>query len=344
MPGLDLLVRGTVPAAAGLSSSSALVVATALAYLAALDRPVETVVPRIELAQLLAEAEQFVGTRGGGMDQAIILLGKQGHACKIDFAPLRAECMPVFDGCVFVACNSLVKAEKTGDARHRYNAGPLSCRLITALVERQAREEFGEDFTLDRLGELWSGALCLTFEEAESLFERALPAERMPLAEAATRLHLSEDEVRARYLGDLPEPPGGYPLRARARHQLGEHRRVQQARDALLAGDPETFGDLMNGSHASCAGDYAVSCPELDALAQAARDAGALGARMTGAGFGGCTVNLVPEDRLDPFLEHVDRAYYREHLGLDGGAPAEAMFPVRSSDGAQYLEDGTPLT
>ena len=129
----------------------------------------------------------------------------------------------------------------------------------------------------------------------------------------------------------LPEPAGGFPLAARLRHQITEYRRVEDARDALLVGDAAAFGKLMDASHASCAQDFEISGPELDALVDAARKSGALGARLTGAGFGGATVNLVPRDTCDTFVAGVTERYYRDYLGVEGAPP---IFVARSSAAA----------
>lgn len=336
-PGFQAVFGGNIPGAAGLSSSSAMVVAASLVYLDVLGKRIGEDITRIELANLLAEAEYFVGTRGGGMDQAIILLGKAGHACKIDFGPLRAEHVPLFEGHCFVACNSLVKSEKSGDMRHRYNAGPYTARLIRALVEKQLRTDYDEDIALANLGDLWFGPLCMRDSEVADLFDATFPTDRMTLKEAGHRLGLSEADLRKRFIEDLCEPEGGFRLKARARHILTEFGRVEMARDLLLAGDdPEAFGALMDASHRSCAEDYQVSCPELDALTQAAREAGALGARMTGAGFGGCTVNLVPEANLDCFFAGVEKAYYRGFLGM-AELPPDAIIVAEAASGAGLL-------
>ena len=85
--GFDAVVVGDIPSGAGLSSSSALVVASALALLAANERSMAPAA----LADLLASAERYVGTAGGGMDQAVCLQAVEGHALKIDFFPLRAD-------------------------------------------------------------------------------------------------------------------------------------------------------------------------------------------------------------------------------------------------------------
>ncbi|MCC6153896.1 MAG: galactokinase [Candidatus Hydrogenedentes bacterium] len=320
-PGMDILCAGTIPPAAGLSSSSALVVSTALTYLSVLDQPVMTEVQRAELAALLANAERYVGVHGGGMDQAIILLGSEACACKINFSPLRVERVPVFRDHVFVVCNSLVKADKSGSAVHRYNEGPLTCRLIRALAEKHAQMAFGEEIEIEHLGDLWFGPLCLTNAEVQSLFREAFPQPRTTLAQAAAVLGVGESEIRRRWLGDLPEPDGGFALQARARHQLKELMRVEQGRDCLLASDATTFGSLMNDSHQSCADDYGVSSPQLDKLVEVARSAGALGSRLTGAGFGGCTVSLIEKDSFLSFAEAITKHYYEDYLGRGNADP-----------------------
>lgn len=338
LPGMDMLVCGTVPISAGLSSSSALVVACALAYLRVLEKELERDISRLALAELMAEAEHYVGTRGGGMDQAVILLGQENAACKIDFHPLHVENVPLFDDHVFVVCNSLVTASKTGEMLHKYNAGPRLCRLICALVQREAQEEFGDEIRLARLGDLVRGHLCLTDKEVGELFERVLSAERMPLADAARRLKVTPEKIRTLWLGDLREPEGGFGLKARAHHQLTEYQRVEAARDALLAGDAARLGSLMNASHESCAKNYEISCPELEMLVGIARKAGALGSRLTGAGFGGCTVNLLARKDLQRFRETVCRAYYLDYLHLAKDYDlGNAVFVATASSGAGYL-------
>lgn len=334
-PGMNMCVEGDIPMAAGLSSSSALVVACALAYLAVLDIQLGKDFDHVELASLLAEAEQYVGTKGG-MDQAIILLGGTNQACKIDFFPLRVERVPLFEEYAFVACHSLVSAPKTGGALTRYNEGPLTCRILSALVEKEAQREFGDDVRIERLGDLWYGPLCLTHSEAADLFEAALPKETYRIEDIAARLDMPVDQVRARWLGDLGAPEGGFRLKARARHQLSEFQRVEAGRDLLLGGDAEGFGALMNDSHESCARDYGVSCPELDELVAAARQAGALGSRLTGAGFGGYTVSLVPRDRMDQFQHAIHALYYARRPARSCLA-CDAVLVSEASNGADYV-------
>ena len=102
-------------------------------------------------------------------------------------------------------------------------------------------------------------------------------------------------------------------LAARAEHVVYENDRVLKAKEALMASDAVTFGDLMNRSHRSLSRLMQASTEELDALvALAQADPACLGARMTGGGFGGCAVALVKEEGLDEFLEKVKRGYWQK--------------------------------
>ena len=143
-------VTGNVPIASGLSSSSALVVAAALALLKANGVEVGAVsglegypaVPtgpalsRLELAALMARAERFVGLQGGGMDQAACLHGVEGQALRIDFDPLRVTPVVVPEGWRWVVASSLVRAEKSAGAREAYNERARQCREALAVVAR----------------------------------------------------------------------------------------------------------------------------------------------------------------------------------------------------------------
>ncbi len=118
-------------------------------------------------------------------------------------------------------------------------------------------------------------------------------------------------------------------LLRRARHVVTENARVLEAVKVLEEGDLERFGELMNASHESLRDDYEVSSKELDVLVELAwKQPGTLGARMTGAGFGGCTVNLVRADAAPAFVEAVSRGY-QETLGLKS-----EIYVCQASDGA----------
>jgi galactokinase len=138
----------------------------------------------------------------------------------------------------------------------------------------------------------------------------------------------SLDEVETcNALEALPLP------RKRARHVISENGRVQSSVAALRNGDLEHFGNLMQASHASLRDDFEVSCAELDTLVEAAmRVSGVLGSRMTGAGFGGCTVSLVPTHAVDEFIDNVSKAYSE-------ATPYQArIFRTHPGDGVKRLD------
>ncbi len=143
--GVDVAVESDLPIAAGLSSSSALLVATALAILHAN----EVSIPSLELMELLARGERYVGTAGGGMDQAIILGAQAGCASRIDFHPLRLTPTAVPTGWQFIVAQSLVRAEKSGAALAAYNERPRQCDEARRVVA--TRLGLREDITYPAL-------------------------------------------------------------------------------------------------------------------------------------------------------------------------------------------------
>jgi galactokinase len=263
--GFDACVSSDLPAAAGLSSSSALVVACGLALCAANHVAVDT----LEMAELMARGERFVGTHSGGMDQAISLAARAGHALRIEFRPLRATPVAVPEGWQFVVAHSLVMADKSGSARQAYNERRAQCEDALRRITGQS----------ELAGEPASYPALLARHGAEKL---SWIAQR----------ELAGDALR------------------RFRHQISEATRVEQARAAMLAGDAARFGQLMDESHASLAEDYDVSHAELDALVERARAAGALGARLTGAGFGGCAVLLARPRAAPELVERLRGTFY----------------------------------
>lgn len=132
----------------------------------------------------------------------------------------------------------------------------------------------------------------------------------------------------------VPDPV----CRARAKHAVYENARTVAALAALERGDLADFGRLMNESHVSLRDDYAVSCPEVDALAEIAWACpGVLGGRITGGGFGGCTVNIVSDDAAEEFSARI-KAEYARATGLEA-----EIYAVAAGDGARELTKGEAL-
>lgn len=133
-------------------------------------------------------------------------------------------------------------------------------------------------------------------------------------------------------VNQLPDP-----LARRARHVVMENARVQQGVTALKAGELEEFGRLLTASHKSLRDDYEVSCAELDLLVELALEVpGVLGSRMTGAGFGGCTIALVPQTSLPAFEKTVSEEYQRR-TGIQ-----PEIFVFRPAPGARIITEADP--
>lgn len=315
LAGMRMVISGNVPVASGLSSSAAFTIACALALLTVHKRSLDALV----FAEVMAHSDHYVGMASGGMDQAASILGRAGACLKIDFFPLRVQPVNLPPDTALVVCHSRVKAAKAGNARDEYNRRVVECRLATAVLHAAAPATPREPQLLSE----WLAWDTNGLDDALVRINATLHAEPYRLPELARMLNMSVEKVRATLCTTkagtvCEEPADGFQLLKRARHVISETRRVEAALTLLTAMPPDAarrFGELMNQSHVSCRDDYAISCPELEELVTAARDAGAYGARLTGAGFGGCTVNLVPAADTARVMAHINRAYYApKHL------------------------------
>jgi N-acetylgalactosamine kinase len=341
--GFEATIDGDIPVAAGMSSSSALVVLSALVFLSANRLQLHTTAEgRLELADLLAGAERYVGTQGGGMDQAISLMGLAGHAVKIDFFPLRTRTAPLPQNYAIVVADSTIKAAKTAEALDKYNRRPIECRLAAAVLKRIFSERCGREVPISLLGDLKEERLAVTEAEIWRIADSALHKDPYTLEEIAGILGQSTEKTAALYCkrrdGSIfAEPADGFKLRQRYQHVIEEGGRVEQSVRALEAGDITGFAELMNRSHESCRDLYEISCPELDRLVEISLEAGALGSRLTGAGFGGCTVSLVERKRVEAFILQVVQDYYRDYLGRKDRDLGKLIFPCQAAGGAGVL-------
>jgi galactokinase len=187
---------------------------------------------------------------------------------------------------------------------------PLPGEIRVVICNSMVKHEHSEGEYGDRRGEVESGQAVLQKERKgiESLRDATLED-----------LDACRDKM----------PAASF---ARCRHIITENGRVLRAREALLQGDMEQFGRLMVEAHASMRDDFAASCEEVDELVEIAmRQAGCLGARITGGGFGGCTVNVVSVEKAEPFVAAV-REEYRRATGI-----VAECFVCEPSDGALAL-------
>jgi len=138
----------------------------------------------------------------------------------------------------------------------------------------------------------------------------------------------------------------------RCRHIITENQRVMEARSAMLAGDPVRLGSVMTAAHASERDDFACSIPEIDFLVEVANTIeGCFGARLTGGGFGGCTVNLVHGSAVEAFKQKLADAYLNR-FSIPGefyvcaavdGAMRRAGFAASVTETAEQIRPGVVL-
>ena len=296
-----------IPRGAGLSSSSALTVVAALA-LAHFNGWQPDPVP---FARMCSEAEWYVGTRGGIMDQFIMLLARPGHALFLDCRP-QTPPRP-----------SPTRRGNPGSDQYTFAHVPLppDHRLLVADTGVRHTNVRGE-YNL-RVAACRAGVACLRprypgithlrdVQDVAWAELAALLPEVLTVAEARAHFHRAD-------MDDVPLPTDEAELRVRAccRHVHSENERVRATVAALEAGDITTVGHLLNLAHASARDDYDISCPELEVLVEAARGVeGTTGARLTGAGWGGCIVALVRQEAVPDFKTEVPRRY-REQTGRE---------------------------
>ena len=263
LQGCDLAISSNVPIGAGLSSSAALEVASALALIHAAGCSLEdTTGSRVNLAKLCQRAEnETVGARVGIMDQFASINGRAGRALLLDCRSLEFELLALPADVSLVICNTMVKHSHAGG---EYNARRFQC------------------------------------EEGVGRLAASLPGIR------ALR-DVSEEQLE-RHKTDLPET-----IFRRCRHVITENARTLSAAKALRSGEISKFGELMYDSHRSLRDNYEVSCAELDTMVEiASQFQGAYGARMTGGGFGGCTINLVEKAKVEDFKSDISRSYEKK--------------------------------
>jgi galactokinase len=280
---MDVAISGNVPRASGLSSSAAIEVAAAMAFLEAAGQTGALSGPEIALVAQRAE-NGFVGVNCGIMDQFISVLGSENHALLIDCRTLDYRLVPFPEQAGLVIGNTKASRSLAGSA---YNERRAECeegvRLLQAVLPEITQLR---DVSVDQL------------EEHKTLL-----------------------------------PPTIY---RRCRHIVHENQRVLDTVDALTQGDLARVGTLMDASHASLRDDYEVSSPALDAMVRAMRSApNCLGARLTGAGFGGCAIALVPGGEE----QFVADAIYDKYPKATNIWPE--VYTTRAAGGARVEEVGS---
>ncbi|XP_039413702.1 N-acetylgalactosamine kinase isoform X2 [Corvus cornix cornix] len=156
--------------------------------------------------------------------------------------------------------------------------------------------------------------LGVSLEEMLTIVEEVLHPEPYSAEEICKCLGITLEELRSQILSQNMQDVSTFKLHQRAKHVYSEAARVLEFKKICSeapANALQLLGELMKQSHISCREMYECSCPELDRLVDICLQFGAIGSRLTGAGWGGCTVSMVPTDKLNTFLKNVKKAYYQ---------------------------------
>jgi N-acetylgalactosamine kinase len=349
--GLNLAVTGNVPIAAGLSSSSTIVVATLQAAIALNNLELTS----RQLIDLCGQGEWFVGSRGGAGDHAAIYLGQRGKITRVGYLPFRVEkSVDAPQDYQVIIADSHVKAAKSGQARDMFNARVASYHLGLAVLKSafggsrlKNRLEYVRDLDPQRLGCTTSDVYRLLLQVPQFMsrkdLKKILSSEHKELMEASFASH---------------SDPGYYKVRGVLLFGAAEVIRSRICLDYLEAGQIEQFGNLMKISHDGdrvsrpdhkgnyrpvedyCddrrfeelitdlasedpdrvlkaqlhmqPGSYACSTPQIDQMVDIACSIpGVAGAQIAGAGLGGCIMILLRKDAVHAVIETLISRYYK---------------------------------
>jgi len=359
--GMNVVVHGLIPPAAGLSSSSALVVAAAEACRHINGLPIAD----RDLVDVCGLAEWYIGTRGGSGDHSAIKFGRLGHIMHIGSHPFSVDWVPFPSDYVVVMANCGRKAEKSSAVRDMFNQ-LVSSYVIGFLMVRRRFPEMAP--RLEHLRDLNPARLGVGEADIYRMLQ-AVP-ERVTRGEIL-RMLPDDRPALERTFGSHAEPAGGYPLRGVCLYGVSECARAAMAPDVLNRGDVAAFGQMMTISHDGDRvtrragsgrvaydnsvsdrmlddliadadsgesdrterarlwrqpGGYGASIEELDILVDLALETdGVMGAGLVGAGLGGCIVAVVEKAAAANLVRHLERGYY-EPRGLP--AAAQTVSPV----------------
>ena len=359
--GMNMMVYGNVPRAAGLSSSSALVMITVEAVI----RLNSLGIKPADLVEHWGFAEWYVGTRGGCSDHAAIIYGRPNTILHIRAFPLSVEEASLPAGYCFVLANSSIEAKKQAGARDIFNSR-VSAYVFGLMLIRKNFPEHADK--LERLRDVNPEKLGVDesqiYRMVKSLPASACRAEILNLLpEDGQKIH--------RVFRSHTEPEDGYPIRRVCLYGIAECIRAEMAPECLRAGDIKTFGELINISHDGDrvtrfvdgrrvptdnsypderiealisdlesgdpgrmsraelwrqGGGYNVSLPEIDTLVDIAlATEGVVGAGLVGAGMGGCIVAIVESEHARRLIQNMAEQYYLPRKLL---VKAEIIAPV----------------
>ncbi len=342
LKGMNIVVSGDIPIASGLSSSSALVVATS-EVIASLN---SIKLSKQKFVELCGEGEWFVGTRGGAGDQAAMKFSQKGYVTKIAFFPIKVEdSVRLADDYTVLICNSQIKAQKTAGAKDTFNHRVACYHLAREYIKLKFPQHSEK---IIHLRDINTENLNINNQELLNLVKSC--------PEKLTRkqiIKLFSDDICSKYLSTHSENYNEYPLRNVLMYGLSECQRSKKSAELIQENKIKEFGNLINISHngdrivshsadgtqkafladysdnrldelinvsqtngtfclSNHSGSYSCSIPKIDYMVDLANSVdGVCGAQILGAGLGGCIMVLVQKNASEQLQSKLIENYYQ---------------------------------
>ncbi len=331
--GFDGVMGSSLPDMGGLSSSSAVVVATT----EIMTHVNDIVLDDGQFVRYAGTSEWYVGTRGGFGDHAAIKCGRLGRITHMKTLPelLIDAYLPFPDGYQIIIFDSGIQANKTGSAGQKFNEKTATYEIGEVFLRNGLEARHPEsirrvvadrkDLDVEKKFHLGDVVECLAQPEIYALIA-SLP-ERIDRRELLRRLP-GEETFLEQQFATHEEPAGGYHIRMVIAYGIAESARSRDLKDVLNRNRVDLYGELMNVSHDGDRidmnaprfdpakdlhmqpGDYNCSIPEIDEMVDIALDAGAVGAQISGAGLGGSMMVLVGSDGVQDIIDAMRGRYY----------------------------------
>ncbi|KAL5002316.1 ribosomal protein S5 domain 2-type protein [Aspergillus recurvatus] len=360
---MEVLVDGNVPPGGGISSSAAFVCSSALAVMKANNHDVS----KQDLLDLAVVSERAVGVYSGGMDQAASIFSRRGYLLYTQFFPnfsVQHVAIPkAAEEITFLMAQSFVTSNKAETAPRHYNLRVAECTLASVVLAKANGLTLPKDnsslgYSLRTFhNELMrkEGRLGDPLEyQIDSVIQAALDIltqeQGYTREEIAQLLSISVSDLEATYLSSFPVQAERFLLRQRALHCFKEARRVLDFKACLANASTlddkriHYLGQLLNESQDSCRDVYECSAPQVDEICAIARKAGTWGSRLTGAGWGGCTVHMLPQSKVEAVTKALTKEYYFKYFpDISEEKLKEAMVISKPSNGS-FLITGAAIS
>lgn len=328
--GMDMAASGTIPVAAGLSSSSSIVVATMEAVVALNSLNI----PDNDFITLCGEGEWFVGSRGGAGDHAAMKCGKADRIVHLGFKPFTVgENAEFSDKYAVIVANSMIKAKKSEGSKDKFNAKVAAYEFALMLIRRQFPDygfvEFRDIAKVRPYSDIY----------------KMLKAVPETMTRGGIKMLLPEYSDRINQIFQSHADPGVYELRGVSLYGISECVRADRCMELLREGKYGELGEMMKISHngdrltglrvtdemldklmannsdvALEYGAYDCSTDKIDYLCDVLNDTdGVLGSELVGAGLGGCVIALVEKSKADSIISVINEKYYDKY-GFDHAA------------------------